>query len=134
MVKDDEYRQCQFCTLFLKKEEYHDEFDYFVHPSAKETLIGLRSKLSLLPENERLYELENYAYRVKASRHSADAFKMYPEIGDGHEILKDGDKIHKRPHSFGLTVANKDYDRLISAYKWLEKLESVPKEPQQSVL
>lgn len=57
-IKGSAEKQCQWCSLFLGKEEYHDEFDFYKHPAAKITIRQLQEKSKGM-------DLEQYASSKK---------------------------------------------------------------------
>ncbi len=106
---------CPFCAVF--HETPVDEFDYFKHPAKKDDLRKLRQKLSILPEEERLYEVENYAVRRGLRR------------GASTVVFAVAGKEHRQPE--GGTVVMPGYARLLEAYRWLQKMEEVLHNPTE---
>lgn len=52
---------CKICGNFLAKGEHHDEFDFYVHPGAKDTIRKLQAKTQLL----KIFDTDEYAIHQK---------------------------------------------------------------------
>ena len=108
-MKKQESTTCQFCLSDLKPGEWHDEFDFYKHPDAKRTLLELKKKYDALPEDEKLYSMENYAVSKNLLR--------WPTIG---VIEVEEGRGQKKP--MGGAVVMPGYSRLVEADRWLRKL------------
>ena len=65
-MSDTQDRPCAYCGNFLDKNEVHEEFDYFVHPKAKDTLRQLHQKVHGL----HITDMDEYAvWRKLRSEH-----------------------------------------------------------------
>ena len=96
-------------TVFEKEKiDIPEEHDFFANPGAKMTLRLLRQKLDTLPQDEKAFEMLNWAVRKK--------------------LLKPGyietwKNCQKKPVPG--TVVMPGYARLENAYHWLKKLEEL---------
>ena len=110
MTRKEENKTCKFCYASLSDAEYHEEFDFYKHPDVKRILRRLRDDINQLPENERLYGMENFAVKKgwlnDSTRHICESA--------GGQIRPDGGQ-----------VVVPQYSSLFEAYKWLRKLEEV---------
>ena len=105
-IRNSEKRKCEFCIEFLGENEYHEQFDFYKHPHCKPALRRLRGLLDALPEDERLYGMENLAVKR--------GFLRNVKI----ELLSD---FYKKPIHGDIVLPG--YEMLCGAYKWLGKLE-----------
>ena len=76
-------RQCGFCNLFISKDEFHEEFDFYKHPAIKGTLRELKKRLNTVGN-----DVEAWAVKRKLRSHLGVVMPGYGRLIGANRWLK----------------------------------------------
>lgn len=76
IISPNSEKSCRFCGDFTNEQEFHEEFDFYRHPSAKDTLRKLYEKTQAL----KIYDLDEYAIHRKLRTEHGIVIPGYPRL------------------------------------------------------